>query len=119
MNIEAIAKVAHEVNRAYCNAMGDHSQLAWEEAPDWQRKSAVKGVEFHLANPDATPVQSHESWREEKEAAGWTWGKVKNEERKTHPCILPYLKLPVEQRAKDYIFSSICRELRGTLSPEA
>ena len=30
------AKTAHEVNRAYCQGLGDYSQLHWEEAPDWQ-----------------------------------------------------------------------------------
>jgi hypothetical protein len=33
MEIEEIAKVAHEVNRAYCQALGDFSQPKWEDAP--------------------------------------------------------------------------------------
>lgn len=104
---EFIARVAHEVNRAYCAATGDDSQPSWEDAPGWQRDSAIKGVEFHLANPDATPENSHESWLSEKIAAGWVHGEVKDAEAKTHPCIKPYADLPVAQRAKDFLFRSV------------
>src|SRR5438105_262770 len=37
--VEACARAAHEVNRAYCLALGDASQVAWEDAPEWQRSS--------------------------------------------------------------------------------
>ena len=111
MNIEQIARVCHEVNRAYCAALGDHSQLIWEEAPDWQRTSAINGVRFALQHPHAGPEASHESWLREKAEAGWKWGPVKDPERKEHPCFMPYLHLPVEQRAKDYIFQAVARSL--------
>ena len=52
MKIVQIAEVAHEANRAYCNSLGDDSQKEWEEAPDWQRQSAIKGVEFIRDNPE-------------------------------------------------------------------
>lgn len=35
--IEACAHAAHEANRAYCAAIGDLSQVAWECAPEWQQ----------------------------------------------------------------------------------
>ena len=44
MKPEQIARVCHEVNRAYCRAIGDESQPAWEDAPDWQQRSAVLGT---------------------------------------------------------------------------
>lgn len=50
MNIEQIARIAHETNRVYCATLGDTSQPAWDDAPDWQRQSAIKGVEFHLSD---------------------------------------------------------------------
>lgn len=34
--VEQIARMAHEANRAYCQALGDDSQPAWEDAPEWQ-----------------------------------------------------------------------------------
>ena len=33
MQTEQIARVCHEVNRAYCKALGDESQLPWVDAP--------------------------------------------------------------------------------------
>lgn len=106
-----IAKVCHEVNRAYCQALGDNSQLPWDDAPDWQRESAVNGVKFHMENPNAGPDASHNSWLAEKERTGWKYGTVKDADKKEHPCFLPYDMLPVDQRAKDYIFSAIVKVL--------
>jgi len=48
-----IAIVCYEANRAYCKSLGDHSQPHWSDAPKWQQDSAIKGVEFCLANPSA------------------------------------------------------------------
>ena len=107
MKILAIAMLCHAANRAYCEALGDHSQVAWADAPDWQQKSAIAGVNFVLQNPDAPPSASHQSWLAVKEADGWKYGAVKDADKKEHPCFVPYDQLPVEQRAKDYIFRAI------------
>lgn len=109
--IEHIARVCHEVNRAYCAALGDNSQPAWHEAPEWQRKSAIAGVQFIVDNPAAPPSASHDSWLAEKERDGWKYGPVKNPETREHPCFVPYDQLPVEQKAKDYIFGAVVRAL--------
>lgn len=106
-----IAMVAHEANRAYCQSLGDDSQPAWVFAPEWQQKSALVGVEMHLANPDATPEQSHESWLAQKLTDGWKVGPVKDAELKEHPCCVPYAELPSEQKAKDYIFRGVVHAL--------
>jgi hypothetical protein len=106
-----IARVCHEVNRAYCASIGDHSQPAWEAAPDWQQKSAITGVEFTLANPDAKPSASHESWLAEKMRDGWKYGPVKDPVKKQHPCFVPYGELPPEQKSKDYLFQAVVRAL--------
>lgn len=108
-----IAQVAHEVNRAYCASIGDDSQPAWADAPEWQRASALAGVEMHLANPDATPEQSHESWMAQKTADGWTYGEVKNAELKQHPCFMPYADLPAAQKSKDYLFRAVVHAMAG------
>ena len=110
---EAIARVCHEACRAYCQALGDNSQLLWEEAPEWQRRSAVAGVRNALSNPGVTPEQSHHLWMETKLAEGWKYGPAKDAEKKVHPAMLPYDKLPREQKAKDYLFLAIVRIMRG------
>lgn len=111
MNAEKIAQVAHEVNRAYCLSLGDSSQLTWDQAPEWQRNSAVAGVNFHLTNPTAGPDHSHNEWLREKREAGWKYGPVKNPEAKEHPCFVPYEELPTEQKAKDYLFRGVVHAL--------
>lgn len=106
-SIEYIARVAHEVNRAYCSALGDNSQPPWDEAPEWQRTSAVNGVTLHLHNPDAGPQASHEAWFKEKQETGWKYGPVKNPEAKEHPCMVAFNELPREQQAKDFLFRGV------------
>lgn len=111
LTVEQIAFVCHETNRAYCQIIGDNSQPIWSDAPAWQRESAIKGVEFNLANPDAPASASHDSWLAVKEADGWKFGPVKNAERKEHPCCVPYDQLPKEQQRKDALFKAIVASL--------
>ena len=106
-----IAYVAHQVNKAYCEAIGDNSQLDWTEAPDWQKESAINGVAFHQDNDDVGPDHSHVNWLKEKLANGWKYGPVKDQDKKEHPCCVPYDGLPTEQKAKDYIFRAIVHAL--------
>jgi len=89
-----VAKVCHEVNRVYCQSIGDWSQPEWDSAPDWQRESCHKGVTMHFENPEATPEDSHRSWLKEKVANDWTYGPVKDADNKIHPCLVPYNQLP-------------------------
>lgn len=116
MNVEQIAKVCHEANRAYCETLGDTSQPRWEDAPEWQRRSAVNGVLHAIQNPDAPPSASHDSWLKEKRIGGWKYGPVKDPERKEHPCFVPYDQLPPEQRRKDAIFLAVARACAGGLT---
>lgn len=106
MTHHAIARIAHEVNRAYCEALGDHSQPTWDDAPDWQRDSALNGVRFHVA-ADHPPAASHEAWLAQKVADGWVYGLVKDPVRKQHPCLVPFNQLPREQQAKDFLFRAV------------
>jgi hypothetical protein len=111
--VEACARAAHEVNRAYCLALGDTSQPPWDDAPDWQRTSARNGVRGALAG--ATPRESHESWRREKLAAGWKHGPVKDPDKREHPCMVDYDELPDEQKAKDGLYLVTVRAVANAL----
>lgn len=110
MTYEQIAEVAHEVNRAYCVSIGDGSQPAWKDAPKWQKESALLGVDFH-AEEERHVDESHQSWMDQKLADGWKHGAVKDPEKKEHPCMVPFGKLPVEQQSKDYIFRAVVKQL--------
>lgn len=107
MKTEDIAHLCHELNRAYCETQGDTSNPLWRHAPEWQKKSAIAGVEYHLHN-NVTPEQSHESWMKQKEQDGWVYGEKKDPAKKTHPCMVPYDQLPEDQLIKDHLFKAVC-----------
>ena len=113
MLVEQAARIAHEVNRAYCESFGDASQLAWLDAPQWQKDSAINGIKMHWkALADGTevpPSASHESWLKEKLANGWKYGPEKDIDKKEHPCCVPYEELPAQQKTKDYLFGAVAR----------
>ena len=115
MNFTEIAQVAHEINKAFCESIGDNTQKNWDEAPEWQIESAIVGVQFHLDNPDASPSASHDSWLKQKEEEGWKYGEVKDAEKKEHPCFVPYEQLPVQQQSKDYLFKQVVHSLKKFL----
>lgn len=107
------AIVAHETNRAFCRTLGDFSQPDWGVAPEWQRTSALNGVQAIADNPATTPEQSHEGWSREKIENGWTYGPVKDADAKTHPCLVPYSELPEAQQRKDALFGAVVRVMLG------
>lgn len=108
MKIEDLAKICHQANKAYCETINDFSQLDWENAPAWQKESIVLGVKFQLNNPDSHISASHEEWMNHKIKEGWIWGAIKDSEKKTHPCLIPYNWLPLTQQIKDHLIKNIC-----------
>lgn len=111
-HVEIIAKACHEANKRWCEANGDFTQAHWDMAELWQRQSAMKGVEFRLANPDAKESAQHDAWMADKEKDGWVYGEVKDAEAKTHPCMLPFEDLPDFQKKKDRLFCAIVDALK-------
>jgi hypothetical protein len=113
-----IASICHETNRAYCATLGDTSQLGWDDAPEWQRKSAVTGVLFSLTYPQASAQASHDEWMKLKAAEGWGYGPVKDVEKKQHPCFTAYTDLPLPQRIKDSLFQAVVAALAPLVASE-
>lgn len=105
--IEVVARVCHEANRAYCTYLEDFSQVPWDLAPDWQKSSCIDGVKFRINNSAAPAKASHENWSKHKVADGWKYGPVKDPEKKEHPCLVPFEELPFEQQVKDHMFLHI------------
>ena len=110
MKVEKIAEICHEVNRGYCEAIGDHSQVEWHLAPEWQRKSAINGVRSFQSGK-RSPENSHQSWLAQKRVDGWVYGEQKDTVMKTHPYIMPFHELSTKQQLKDELFVTICRVL--------
>jgi len=110
--VEFIAKACHEANRVWCQANGDDTQKHWQDAEQWQRDSAIKGVEFRISNPEAGKDAQHNAWMADKVNDGWVFGEVKDAEKKTHPCIVPFEQLPEFQQKKDALFCAIVDSLK-------
>lgn len=104
--LEACARAAHEANRSYCMAIGDMTQGHWEEAPDWQRASAMNGV-VGIIKYSNTPAESHASWLSQKMQEGWKYGAIKDVAKKEHPCFVPYENLLPEHKVKDLLFHGV------------
>lgn len=105
--IRRAARTAHEVNRLYCLSQGDDSQPRWEDAPEWQKRSAIQGVRFHMKNPEAGAAASHNNWLQQKLKEGWKYGPIKDPEKKEHPCMVPFEELPAAQQLKDSLFAAV------------
>ncbi len=43
----------------------------------------------------------HEVWAETRIAQGWTYGSVRNDAEKKHPCLVSYEDLPEEEKVYD------------------
>ena len=105
--VPRIAKVAYEANRAYCQTLGDNTQLLWADSPPWQRATVVDGVLAIMDGRVSTPEDSHENWLSRKGEEGWVYGEVKDVVKKIHPCMVSFADLPAWQRCKDVLFFSI------------
>jgi class 3 adenylate cyclase len=43
----------------------------------------------------------HEAWARQRKAEGWTWGKVRDDVLKQHPCLVEYEQLPESEKEVD------------------
>ena len=43
----------------------------------------------------------HDVWAEARISQGWKYGKKRDDEKKTHPCLVPYDELPEEEKEYD------------------
>lgn len=109
MDVNQIAKTCQEVNKVFCEHLGDYSQPKWDDAPDWQKDTLIDGVIFHQNNPGSTAEDSHNNWMAKKIEDGWVYGEKKDVEAKTHPCMLAFSDLPIDQQTKDSLFLAVVR----------
>lgn len=111
-DVVEIAQVCHEANRGLQAVQSTHGipvGAPWDGLSAEDKASITQGVEGILAGK--TPAQSHAAWCDFKLDHGWVYGEVKDADARTHPCLLPYEKLPLEQRHKDDLFSAIVKAL--------
>ena len=107
--LDSIGKMAHEINRAYCQAIGESEFGPWDECPEHVREAVRDGVRFHIRNPVTTPESSHNNWMQKKFQQGWRLAPVKDVTKKYSPNLVAFEKLPLEQQVKDYLFRACVR----------
>ena len=44
---------------------------------------------------------AHENWSQERISQGWQHGPRRDDEKKLHPCLIPYADLPDSERVYD------------------
>lgn len=115
--INKTAEICHEQNKAFCEPIGDYSQLPWKLAEPWQREAALEQVTVHFESGPISAGQSHTEWMKQKQADGWVHGNVKDGELKTHPDLVPFEELDFNAKVKDYIFNYTCRAVEQALAP--
>jgi hypothetical protein len=95
---EFIANIRHIAWVAFQIAAGQ-SYNDFPNPDQWE--SLFQGVKSALEHPDMTPESNHQNWMEMKWAQGWHYGPVKDFEKKEHPDLVPFDRLPVIEQRKD------------------
>jgi len=112
ISLEDIGCICHERTKIWNEAHGDNSLPEWVDSSEEMKDSVLDGVQFILRNyPNIYPSSLHDNWMSFRKSQGWVYGLEKNEEKKTHPCLLPFSSLPGWVQMKDTIFLNTVIEM--------
>lgn len=106
-----LARIAHCAVRALQAAFGQEVSARWEE---YYEGDGWRGAALHiktLREEGATPETAHNRWVAMRRREGWKYGPVKDPARKITPWLVDYQELTESERAKDYIFYYLIRDL--------
>lgn len=111
IDVAQVAQICYAANAAYARTIGEGETKAWSVLDQADRDSYMNGVLYRINHLHASPEDQHNEWARAKQLEGWVHGDVKDVEKKTHPCLVPYYQLPVSQRVKDSLFVAIVKTL--------
>ncbi|SIT50472.1 hypothetical protein BN2476_830043 [Paraburkholderia piptadeniae] len=117
MNVTQVARVVHEVERAYRMSVGETEVPSWEKASAQAREGAIFSVRA-VAGGFMTPESTHEQWVREMTRLGWSRGDALDTEAKTHPHLIEYAALPREVQTRDALMVAVVRGALGIREPE-
>ena len=112
---EIIAAACHSAWYAYTVLGFKEEGEPWSTIAQWQKDSLYNAIEFWDTFTEKVPVGglawlrtnlpvlSHDNWTKHKLSEGWIYGPVKDANKKTHPCLVPYTALPAAQQLKDSV----------------
>ena len=98
VDVEAIAKVAHEVVRTYGSFFDEIPGRPWAKTPEALKESVREAVRFAIDYPRCTASQLHKAWMRQIKAAGWVDGPYLRVREKLHPNVRRWHELAIESQ---------------------
>jgi hypothetical protein len=83
---------------------------AHEMASEWFKAKINRWIN-RVINENLTPEGLHGAWLDEKVAAGWVFGNMRNEQEKTDPFIRRYKELPSSRKKEYNVFVEIIKTM--------
>ena len=119
LSLTQMGRVWVSIVRDYCAFAGHDIPGHFDARPEEFQIGLLSAIDKHMDNyPNAqTPEESHNLWLAKHAQMGWVYGSCRNEEAKTHPCMVPYDELPNDQKLKDVLFIAFCRACAENLNP--
>ena len=121
--LENLAEIIYEATRL--EAKWSNRSIVpekWNNRDDKFRTQFIDIIDKYMSQDNLpTPKKAHNSWVEAYRKMGWQYGKTRSVVEKTHPDMVPFEKLPKDERDKDAVFLMavwLARELRKLLEKE-
>ena len=112
LNLEKIAHICYDANKALAEATDDPlTFMNWEDLSQPTINEWISGVQYYLDNGDVDPEKYHTAWMRQMQRESWVYGEEFNEEKKTHPNIVPYGVLNSREKIKPMLFRSIVKSM--------
>jgi len=116
---EKIAEIIYDATRI--EAKWSNRRIVpekWEKRDSKFRTQFIQIIGKYLSQKRLpTPEQAHNSWMKAYLKMGWKYGKKRNPKLKIHPDLVPFEKLPKDERDKDAIFLIVVWSARKLLTP--
>lgn len=108
--LERRCRFIYGCGRLYANLSGAYVvPPSWNDRDPAWKTAFAQAVELQLSDQAAkTPEESHQRWIDAQTALGWTYGKVYDPTKKTHPNLVPWSQLPQREQEKDRVFMALC-----------
>jgi hypothetical protein len=120
-----------EANKPWAQLPEDYRDSNRQQADDFIRK--IRRCKYNIRPARALPVSpiqlpdediekmaimEHDRWREEKVRKGWIYAAVKDDVKKTHPCLIEWEKLSDSDKDKDRSTVKIIPDMLGAINFE-
>jgi hypothetical protein len=103
-----IARIIYSAIKAYSESIGEYCRYPhWDNIPNVIYNNYIASVEWLKLNQFSDASDLHERYCGILKNQGWEYGVEMDLKRKTHPKIMEFHTLPIEQQAKTHLFKEI------------